>query len=265
MRWPGLILLAAGLLASAGCSSWGTELVESELRARDADLRMLREEMERLKADNEALHFQLHAIHQPTPAVPAVAEPPGAIKRVTLGRQTGGYDNDNCPGDEALQVVLEPRDCDGHAIKASGTLLVQALELTPQGIKKPLCAWQVPPEELRRGWRNGFLSTGYFVQLPWKAFPCTEKVRVVVNFVLPDSRVFEAEKDVIVRLVPLPRQPQLPPPDLIELPLTKGTAPNQPAVAGHVLPPGVPSTAAGQTVNTSLRRAVQVLKPVAIP
>jgi hypothetical protein len=109
---------------------------------------------------------------------------------------------DGVPGDEALQVVLEPRDGDDHAIKAPGTLTIQTLEITPEGLKKPLCSWRVPPDALRRTWKSGLWSSGYFVTLPWKVFPGQERVRVVAQFVLPDGRSFEADKDVTIRLVP---------------------------------------------------------------
>ena len=30
---------------------------------------------------------------------------------------------------------------------------------------------EIGPDELRKSWRNGFLSTAYFLILPWKAWP----------------------------------------------------------------------------------------------
>src|SRR5262249_15149152 len=133
---------------------------------------------------------------------PELASQTYTLKQISLGRGTGGFDDDHCPGDEALQVVVEPKDCDDHTIKAPGTLHVEALEIRCEGIKTPLCSWDVLPPQLRRLWRSGLLSTGYFVVLPWKNWPASEKIRVVAHFVLADGRVFEAEKDVTIRLTP---------------------------------------------------------------
>ena len=119
-----------------------------------------------------------------------------------LGRATGGYDYDGIPGDEVLQVIVDPRDGDDHTIKAPGRLQIFALEMTPQGLKTPLCMWDIPPEPLRQSWKQGLLSTGYTLILPWKTLPVMENVRIIVRFTTPDQRVFEADKDIKVRLVP---------------------------------------------------------------
>jgi hypothetical protein len=172
------------------------------------------------------------------------------VQQVVLGRQTGGYDEDDCPGDEALQVVLEPRDGDGHALKAPGSLRVVALQISPEGLKAPLCSWELSPEQLRRTWRSGLLRTGYYVILPWKAWPTSERLRVVAQFSLADGRHFEAEKDVTIRLPPPAYRKMLPAPVRGEdtgPDLTTPEAPPPPRPLGDGKGPGDP---------------VQLLKPV---
>ena len=99
--------------------------------------------------------------------------------------------------------MVEPRDGDDHTIKAPGTLQIFALEITPQGLKTPLCMWDIPAEQLRQSWKQGLLSTGYTLTLPWKQC-CRRRstVRVIVRMTTPDQRVFEADKDIKVRVVP---------------------------------------------------------------
>lgn len=220
------LLLLPLALALAGCRHTSRDRIEGELRSRENELRETREELDRAQAINDALERQIHGTCQAHAAKmpPEVCATTAGVKEIALGRQTGGYDDDRCPGDEALQVVLEPRDADNHAIKAYGTLRVTALEITPQGIKRPLDSWEVCNNQLRQTWRSGLLSTGYFVILPWKNWPTTEKLRVVAQFVLQDGRVFEADKDVTVRLVARPPHviemgPQLPPGDALPPPL----------------------------------------------
>ena len=41
---------------------------------------------------------------------PEMASQTYTLRSLALGRQTGGYDNDDIPGDEALQVGVEPPD-----------------------------------------------------------------------------------------------------------------------------------------------------------
>jgi hypothetical protein len=202
-RRPAIGIGLSILLFTAGCRS-NCDLVEAELRTKDINLRETKEELDRQHAYNCALQRELAVIRENAgPKMPpAEASQIYTLKSIALGRQTGGLNEDAIPGDEALQVVLEPRDGDEHAIKAPGTLTVQTLEITPEGLKKPLCSWRVPPEELRRTWKSGLWSSGYFVTLPWKVYPSQEKVRVIAQFVLADGRSFEADKDVTIRLVP---------------------------------------------------------------
>jgi hypothetical protein len=120
-------------------------------------------------------------------------------KDITLGRGTGGVDDDRLPGDEALQLVVVPRDEDGNPVRIVGTLYVTVWEITPSGVKIPLSSWEVNSLDLRRTWRSGLLGSGYFVLLPWKKWPTQERLRVAVQLGLADGRLYEADKDISIR------------------------------------------------------------------
>jgi hypothetical protein len=195
------------LLAVGGCHS--CDRVESELRSRENDVRELREELDRCGVYNQTLQQEVHALRGQLGVPPDGSQPPAAypVQTLILGRQTGGRSNDTCPGDDTLQVQVEPRDPEGQAIKAPGQVVVHAQEITTEGIKRPLSTWVIPPEQLRQSWKNGLLTTGYLLNLPWKVWPSTEKLRVQVQFQLADGRVFEADRDVTVRVTPLNQRP----------------------------------------------------------
>jgi len=244
----GLLLVILGACSVAiGCRR--ADLVEAELRTRERELRETREELDRSQFYNHALQSEIGDLRKGGPPGCTVAQSPltperasqvYTLKEIVLGRQTGGYDNDNVPGDEALQVVLEPRDPDAQAIKAPGRLIVTALQVSPEGLKMPLSTWEIAPDQLRRTWRNGLLSTGYYVVLPWKSWPTTPRLRVIAQFTLADGRVFEADKDVTIRL--LPNLKGLPP----------GTA-DHPFLELELAPPPrevIRSESRGQTTST---------------
>jgi hypothetical protein len=273
MRWS-LFLLALGLsTAVIGCRSSGRrDLVEAELRARDEDLRVVRSELERTEAYNQYLQRELHNVQHSGPVpLDGAPLPDCRVKNISLGRQTGGYEADCVPGDEALQVVLEPRDADNHTIKAAGSVQVQALEVMPEGTKKPLSVWQLSPEELRKTWKSGLLSTGYFMVLPWKSWPTTTKVRVVVQFLSEDRRLFEADKDVTVRVAPAlyrkttPAEeppPLMPPADKEVLPLPRPVEPEK-KEEGPSISEKKP-IASSRDEPRPLQGAVELLKPVSL-
>jgi hypothetical protein len=225
-----LIAFCLALFPSLGCRS--CEQVERALRERERELREVKDELVHAEAHNEALEREVCELRKqcgPKPAVkestqPGKSEPakpppkeakepikpsvlegttlPSTVQELVLGRGTGGYDTDRLPGDDALQVVVEPHDADGHSLKVPGTLHVAALEILPEGLKKPLSTWVVAADQLRRSWRSGLFSTGYYLVLPWPSWPATDKLRVVVQFELADGRLFEADKDITIRLPP---------------------------------------------------------------
>ena len=199
------------VIAVGGCRS--CDRVESELRARENDVRELREEVDRCGIYNQTLQQEVHALRGQLGVPVDGSTPPAAypVQSLVLGRQTGGRSNDICPGDDALQVQVEPRDPEGQAIQAPGQLVIHTQEINSQGIKQPMSTWVIPPEQLRRSWKNGLLTTGYLLNLPWKVWPSSEKLRVRAQFQLADGRIFEADRDVTVRLTPLKQRPTVVP------------------------------------------------------
>ncbi len=207
MRWSLACMFGLALaVAAGGCRT--CDRVEAELRTRDRELREAKEELDRSRAYSNSLQIELNAERGVPP--PYCNDPPVAaypVRSIVLGRQTGGREDGYGTGDQALQVVVEPHDAEDQAVKVPGSLLIHALEITPEGAKRPLCTWEVPGEQLRRSWHSGLLSTGYTLVLPWKTWPTTEKLRVVAQFKLPDGRVFEADKDVVIHVPPPGQRP----------------------------------------------------------
>jgi hypothetical protein len=185
----------------AGCRS-NTGKLESEIRTRDQMVREALEEQRRMEADNIHLRQELDALRHSHAKNPDMPPSSFGVKRIVLNRATGGVDQDTTPGEELLQVVVEPRDSEDRAFRAPGLLQLYVLEITPQGIKTPLSMWEIPPDQLAPNWKSGLLGVGYTLTLPWKVLPVHENLRIIVRFVTPDQRAYEADRDIKVRLVP---------------------------------------------------------------
>ncbi|MCS6975715.1 MAG: hypothetical protein NZM31_01725 [Gemmatales bacterium] len=241
---PGWLCLLLALGFSLGCRS-NCELVEAELRSKEAQLADLRRELDQRDCLVQSLEREVARLQQMACASPGAPQGPPVpcVKEIRLGRLTGGYDEDPVlPGDEALQVILEPLDCDGQSVKAPGSLRLEVFEITPQGIKVPLSSWDFPPGELRRKWDTPFLGNpSYRITVPWKSWPMHEKLRVVARFTTLDGQCFEADRDVTVRLAAQPAVRERivsppPPPETCPAPAgLPGTTP-QP-VGPHLDPP----------------------------
>jgi hypothetical protein len=249
------------VLGSAPLGCKNNDLLENELRSKDNQYRDALEELGRAEHRSAAQQREIEALRRGAKVTPEQAAQTFGLKRIALGRGTGGVDLDNLPGDEALQIILEPRDSDDHIIKAPGTLHILALEITPQGTKIPISSWTIDPNKLRQSWKQGLLSTGYNGVLRWKYFPQFENVRIVARLVTPDGRIFETDKDIKVHLVPgAPHRPDgppdcpIPPPEVIDpfaLP------------AAHT-GPGAPNTTSSNWQPAPLENVVQLGQPVPI-
>src|SRR5690606_4782088 len=129
MRWPKTIVWSASLLALAsGCRN--CDRVEEALRAREEDLREIREELGRTAAYTQALEYELRCQRGLGPHESPLTTSP--VRNLMLGRGTGGHDQ-GTGYDDGLQVQLVPRDADGHAVKVPGSAYIEAYEISPEG------------------------------------------------------------------------------------------------------------------------------------
>ena len=224
-----LRVLAVLLLLAAGCKSGGLvgkdktyDLLEAELRTREREILELRGEVQhqrqlnltyqRQPAWGEATHVLPGYAQHGGPVAPTGQAPTLPLKEISLGGGTGGVDEDGKPGDESLMVAIVPRDDDGTAVKVPGQAVIAAYEISPQGLKSQIGQWNVTPDQLRRAWKSGLLSSGYFVPLQWDKLPGTDRLRIVARFTSNDGQSFEADKDVTVRVLPDSRPGGLPTP-----------------------------------------------------
>jgi hypothetical protein len=244
-----LVLLPL-LFASLSCRAITKspyDLIEAELRTKERELAETRSQLRNSKNLNDA--------YQRTPrGMSATAEDGGPflpIKELTLGSGTGGADNDSQPGDEALQVVLVPKDEDGSAVKVPANIVILAYETSRNGTKCLISRWDIGADQLRRTWRSGLFATGYYIPLQWDQLPAYDKVRVVARLQTLDGRVFEADKDITVRVLPgvtprdrgtppapaLPQPNVFPPSGLEDVPYSPRTAPGIPSPGVPTVPP----------------------------
>lgn len=182
------------------------ELLEAELRCQERHIQEMKEELDRKEGVLHAMDVEVERAQQaavrgkPDPGDSAPVA--NVVKEIALGRLTGGVrQNPKAQFDDALQVILEPRDADGHAIKAPGSVHLDLFEITPQGLKTALSSWDITHRELRRLWDEPLLGgPAYRITLPWKALPSLEKLRVIARFTTLDGKLFEAERDFTIRL-----------------------------------------------------------------
>jgi hypothetical protein len=243
VRSVACLLAALQLSLLVGCKpNKRYDLIEAELRTRERELADTRIALEQARNLNRA-----YAQQSASNAEPAAPNAPTyvPIKEIALARGTGGVFGEGASGDDGLMVVVVPKDEDGAAVKVPAKLDVLAWEITSAGLKNQIGNWTVPAEKVRPTWRSGFISTGYFVLVPWQSRPTTDKVRVAVRLTTLDGRAFETDRDIFVKVIPVvaPLAPQSIPPSLQQTPVVPSPNP-APATRPEPLfpdpfPPGV--------------------------
>jgi hypothetical protein len=255
-----LCVLAAAALGATSCKpNKRYDLIEAELRTRNRELAETQAALEQTRNLNRAFEQQLGQNAQPGAPAPAAGVPVCIpVRDIALGRGTGGFDDDGCPGDEALMAVIVPQDYDGSAVKVPARAVVSAFEVLPNGLKNPIGNWDVPAEKLRPTWRSGLFGSGYYVVLPWQTFPTTDRVRVVARLTTLDGRAFEVDRDVMVRPMPGRVPPGTPFPTTPVVP--PGREPLLPGPAPSGVPPQVEELPPPRT--TSSDRGARLLPAV---
>lgn len=259
-RGAALLLVFCTALA-AGCRSNNRyDLLEAELRTRERELADARAALDQSR--NLLRAYEQSQRPAPGGGAPGPFLP---VKEIALGRGTGGADEDGAPGDEGVVLVIVPKDEDGAAVKVPGRATVAAWEVSPAGLKTPIGSWDVPAEKLRRTWKNGLISTGYFVALPWQTIPTGDRVRVAVRLVTSDGRAYETDRDITVKpprggVLPMP-QPAAPGFGVPKLPAPPGApGSGREPLFPDPLPPGAEELPAPAPAGRE--RGARLLPPV---
>lgn len=214
-----LVVCCMATLVQTGCKSLTEkreqqDILEAELRQQERHIQELKAEVDRKEFMIQGMDQEIERMHHAAAGRQRAGEPPvpGMVKEIVLGRLTGGFrSNPRIPFDDALQFLIEPRDLDGHSIKAPGSVHIEIFEITSAGLKVPLSAFDISPKELRRSWDQPMLgSPSYRILIPFKAMPTQEKMRVVVRFTTLDGKPYEAERDFTIRLPGPGQAPMMP-------------------------------------------------------
>lgn len=102
------------------------------------------------------------------------------VHGIKLNRLTGGADWDGKAGEDGLKVYATPLDQEGQTLKAAGSFVVEAFDLSanPQAIGK----WEFDVKAAREAWNGAAFSYQYVLKCPWQKSPEHEELTVKVTF-----------------------------------------------------------------------------------
>lgn len=122
------------------------------------------------------------------------------ITGITLNRMlTGGYDLDDCFGDEGVMVVVEPRNAAGRVVNAPAQISVVLLDpaLPPPAAR--VARWDFTADEAANHFRRTRLAKGMHFQLPWPdQLPKQQDLHLYVRAITTDGAEYRADRAVTI-------------------------------------------------------------------
>jgi hypothetical protein len=193
------------VLAVSGCAARGNvDLLEAELRGQEdrlielqSQLQSTRNELAATERETDSLRNQLAARGEKTFAPEQADAVFSAVGLRFRNLLTGTLDRDGKPGDDAVNVVIEPHDADGRTVKLPGAIRFDLVET--DGLR-PVGHWEFTAEETRERWRNGLVGEGFVFRLDWQAPPQNDRVLLQAEFTTADGRRFTATRELTVEL-----------------------------------------------------------------
>jgi hypothetical protein len=191
-----------GLLVVCGCGSPSTANIT--LRKQNQDLRDKLDEVQGARAADAAT---IRALEQQKGTLPTL--PQDRLEKLftthsmEIGRLSGGSKiNLDAPGDDCIKVYVAPLDQTGDAIKAAGSIVIEAFDLNDPEHRQ-IGRWEFSNEELRKLWVGTLLIYDYVLTCPLHEPP--KHPQITVNAIFKDEltqRTFTAQRTIKVTLPP---------------------------------------------------------------
>ena len=115
---------------------------------------------------------------------------------------TGGIDRDGLPGDEGIQVAIEPLDDRGRVVAASGAIAIALMDHTLPAGNQRLAFWTFDARRAAEKAQQGGLSDGLLFDLMWdgQRYPAHRELSVYVRYTTSDGRQLNTHSKIRVRL-----------------------------------------------------------------
>lgn len=125
--------------------------VETQLAGQEQTTRTLQEDLARLRG----LDQQQALAHLIVPV------------RLQFASLSGGFDDDRRPGDDGLQLFVQPLDADNHVIKAAGSLKVTILDPLNPPNRNVVAEYHYDVPTTRKMWYGRMWTSHFSIRCPW--------------------------------------------------------------------------------------------------
>lgn len=116
-------------------------------------------------------------------------------KSVSQGKNTDGR-----PGDDGVEILLQPKAADGSVVDEAGNLTVSIIDPAADQGERQIGKWTFLKEEALLFFaEDEFDNRGILLELKWdKKIPTNKRLTVYVRFETSDDRIMETTSDIII-------------------------------------------------------------------
>jgi hypothetical protein len=134
------------------------------------------------------------------------------VAEIVIHESSAAQDVDTLPGDDGLELLIQPRRADGSVVEQDGLLTVSIVDEAVEP-RRRIGQWQFDPSELACFFvRSEYPDRGILLHLPWdEAIPESGVLTVAVRLVTRDHRVVEDVKRITMAPPPQGYSPQAEP------------------------------------------------------
>lgn len=192
------VLLMLGALAVVGCGGKPSK-ANIELRKQNDELKATVARLESERAGDKATIASLQSGATTVPSLPQERiDELYSVTGLKLGSLTGVADLDPAkPGDDGIKIYVVPRDASNDALKAAGTFVVEAFDLS--ATEPRIGSWTFTPAQAKQHWISLGWLYEYVLPCPLEKMPGAKELTIKVTFTdALTQRVFTEQK--LVRL-----------------------------------------------------------------
>lgn len=123
------------------------------------------------------------------------------ITEVVINRSVSqGKNSDQRPGDDGIELLLQPKSATGDVIDEAGNLTISLVDAAADQGQRQIGQWTFLKEEAELFFaEDEFDNRGILLDLKWdKIIPTNKRLTVYVRFETPDGRIMETTSDIII-------------------------------------------------------------------
>lgn len=122
------------------------------------------------------------------------------ITEVVINKSVSqGKNSDGRPGDDGIELLIQPKAADGSVVDEAGNLTITLIDPAADQGERQLGKWSFLKEEASLFFaEDEFDNRGILLDLKWEMIPINKRLTVYVRFETSDDRVMETTSDIFI-------------------------------------------------------------------